>query len=51
MCRAFEEIRNEKAISVAENMIEKGKYEFEEIAEIAELPLTKVRELAGMKTA
>jgi len=55
MCRAFEETRNEaslrRAISIAKNMIEKGKYELEEIAEITELPLTKVQELAGVKTA
>jgi hypothetical protein len=55
MCRAFEETRNEaslrRAISIAKNMIEKGKYELEEIAEITELPLTKIQELAGVKTA
>lgn len=32
-------------------MIEKGKCELAEIAEITELPLTKVQELAGVKTA
>ena len=48
MCRAFEETRNEKAIRIAKNMIEKGKCE---LAEIIELPLTKVQELAGVKTA
>ena len=51
MCRAFEETRNEKAIRIAENMIDKGKYTLEEIAEVTELPLEKVRELAGEKTA
>ena len=32
-------------------MIEKGKYDLEEIAEVTELPLEKVQELAGKKTA
>ena len=51
MCKAFEETRNEKAIRIAKNMIEKGKYDLEEIAEVTELPLEKVQELAGKKTA
>ena len=51
MCRAFEETRNEKAIRIAKNMIEKGKLDLEDIAEYTGLPLEKVQELAGMKTA
>ena len=55
MCRAFEENRNEaslsRAISIAEKMIEKGKLDLEDIAEYTGLPLEKVQELAGMKTA
>ena len=51
MCRAFEETRNEKAIRIAKNMIAKGKLSLEEVAEYTELPLEKVQELAGMKTA
>ena len=51
MCKAFEKTRNEKAIRIAKNMIEKGKYDLEEIAEVTELPLEKVQELAGKKTA
>ena len=51
MCKAFEETRNEKAIRIAKNMIEKGKYDLEEIAEVTELPLEKIQELAGRKTA
>ena len=51
MCKAFEKTRNEKAIRIAKNMIEKGKYDLEEISEVTELPLEKVQELAGKKTA
>ena len=51
MCKAFEETRNEKAIRIAKNMIEKGKYDLEDIAEVTELPLEKIQELAGKKTA
>ena len=51
MCRAFEETRNEKAVRIAENLIAKGKLTIEEIAEATELPLDKIQELAGKKTA
>ena len=51
MCRAFEETRNEKAVRIAENLIAKGKLSLEEIAEATELPLDKIQELAGKKTA
>ena len=51
MCVAFEQTRNEKAIRIAMNLIEKGKLSFEEIAEVCELPLEKVQELAKQKGA
>ena len=55
MCRAFEETRNEaslrRAISIAKNLIEMGQMPLEMIAKATELPLEKVQELAGVKTA
>lgn len=51
VCVAFEQTRNEKAIRIAINLIEKGKLSFEEIAEACELPLEKVQELAKQKGA
>lgn len=51
VCVAFEQTRNEKAIRIAMNLIEKGKLSFEEIAEVCELPLEKVQELAKQKGA
>ena len=51
MCRAFEETRNEKAIRIAKNLIEMGQMSIEMIAKATELPLEKVQELAGVKTA
>ena len=55
MCRAFEETRDEatlrKAIRIAEKMIEKGKYELEEIAELTELPISEVQALASGRPA
>ena len=51
MGSVFDEIRTEKAIRIAKNMIEKGKYALEEIAEVTELPLEKIQEIAGKKTA
>jgi hypothetical protein len=51
MCKAFEETRNEKAIRIAKNMIELNQFPLELIAQVTELPLKKVQELAGKKTA
>ena len=55
MCRAFEETRDaakyQEKIDVAMRLIARGKYTLEEIAEDTRLPLEKVQELAGVKTA
>lgn len=51
MCRAFEETRNEKAIWIAQRLIELGKNTLEEIALVTGLSIEKVQELAGAKTA
>ena len=55
MCRAFEETRNEgkyqEKIETAMRMIRRGKLSLEEIADYSGLPLEKVQELAGAKTA
>ena len=51
MCRAFEETRNEKAIWIAQRMIAGGKLSLEEIADYTGLPIQKIQELAGAKTA
>lgn len=51
MCRAFEETRDEKAISIAKNLIEMGQMSLEQIAQATELPLEKIRDLASKKTA
>lgn len=55
MCRAFEETRREgalqHAIDTASRLIVRGKLTLEEIAEDTDLPLEKVQELAGTKTA
>ena len=55
MCRAFEETRAAAAyqasIDIAMRMIERGKLSLEEIADYSGLPLEKVQELAGAKTA
>ena len=48
---AFEETRNEKATRIAKNLIEKGNMTLEEIAEVCELPLAKVQEIAGQMSA
>ena len=51
----FDEIRDEAehnhAVKTAERMIARGKDTLEEIAEIAQLPLEEVQELAGKKSA
>lgn len=59
MCRAFEETRLEgerqgalrHAIDTAIKLINRGRDTLEEIAEITGLPLEKVQELAGTKSA
>lgn len=55
MCKAFEETRKEgelkRAMEDAKRMIARGKLTLEEIAEDTNLPLEKVQELAGQKTA
>ena len=55
MCRAFEETRMEgemrRAIDTAIRLIKRGKLTLEEIAEDTGLPIDKVQELAGAKTA
>ena len=55
MCRAFEETRNEasmrRAITIAKNLIAMGQMTIEMIAQATELPVEKVQELAGKKTA
>ena len=59
MCRVLEEMRNEtaretehaKAIKVARGMLRSGKLSYEEIAEIAELPVEEVKALDEKVTA
>jgi len=42
---------NEKAINIATNMLTKGRIPLDEIAELTELPLDKVKELAASLSA
>ena len=55
VCKAMEDMRNEAVmrdrIENAIKMIEDGILPLEKIAEYSQLPLDKVRELAGEKTA
>ena len=55
MCRAFEETRREgavqNAIETAVILIRMGKLSLEEISQACRLPLEKIQELAGAKTA
>ena len=51
VCVAFEQTRNEKAIRIANNLIEEGEFSLEKIAKVCELPLEKVQELAKQKGA
>ena len=46
----MEELINETMFEIARKMIESGKLSFEEIANICELPIEKVRELAAEKS-
>jgi len=63
MCKVMEDMRNtawnegkiegriegikENAIETAKNLLRRGKYTLEEIAEDTQLPLEQVKELAG----
>ena len=49
MSKAFDEIREEKAIRIAKNLIKMGKSTVQEIAEVTELSLEKVQALAAAK--
>ena len=55
MCRAFEETRREgalqHAIDTALRMIKDGALPLDKVAQYSGLPLEKVQELAGAKTA
>ena len=51
VCMAFEESRNERAVWIAQNLIEAGKMTLEEIAKACGLSIDKVRELADKKSA
>ena len=55
MCEIWDEIRNEgeikRACENAKVMLESGKLSMEDIATFSGLPIEKVRELAGNKTA
>lgn len=50
MSKAFDEIREEKAICIAKNLIQMGKFSLQEIAEVTELSFAKVQELTEAKT-
>ena len=47
----MEEMISEKAEKIAMNMLRDGKLSLEDIAKYSELPIEKVRQLAGEKTA
>ena len=49
MSKSFDEIREEKAIRIAKNLIKRGKSTLQEIAEVTELSLEKVQALAAAK--
>ena len=51
VCDAFEQIRTEKTIRIAMNLIEDGDLSLEKIAKVCELSLEKVQELAKQKGA
>ena len=50
MCEIMENLINEEKIDLAKNAIAKGNLSVEEIADVLDLPLTLVRELAQMNT-
>ena len=51
MCKAMEDMRNEAALAerkkIAAKLLEGGKLSLEKIADVSELSLEEVRELAG----
>ena len=49
MSKVLDEIREEKAIRIAKNLINMGKSTLQEIAEVTELSLEKVQALAAAK--
>ena len=55
MCKAMEDMRNETAermkTEIAKRLLSQGKLSIEDIASAADLPVEKVRELAGEKGA
>lgn len=51
MCKALEDMRKDAVVDVAMNLIAGGKLTLEEIAGACKLPLEKIQELAGVKTA
>lgn len=51
MCEIWDEVRNEARIENAKAMIKSGKLSLEDIATYSGLPIEKVRELAGNKSA
>ena len=46
MCKLMEDRINERSIQIALNMILKGEYSLEEIAEMTELTLSDVEEIS-----
>ena len=50
MCEIMENLINEEKIELAKNAIAKGNLSVEEIADVLDLPLSLVRELAQMNT-
>ena len=55
MCNILDEMKNEaaykKACEIASNLLKGGKLSLDEIAENSGLPIEKIRELAGNKSA
>ncbi|MBR1685503.1 MAG: hypothetical protein IJ708_10255 [Clostridia bacterium] len=55
MSKAFEDTRNEgamrKAVAIARKLIQAGKLTLNEIANVTELSMDTIRELAGQQTA
>lgn len=55
MCKAMEDMRNETAermkTEIAKRLLSQGKISIQDIASAADLPVEKVRELAGEKGA
>ena len=51
MCEIWDEVRNEARIENAKAMINDGALSLEKVAEYSGLPIEKVRELAGNKSA